>query len=92
MSLLTLWGEESSLGKKDGCISLMLRLRRLVGALTLVAVQEIPGSVKEVPDADEGPGNMQVSHRSVDDCLVAVVPSGGKVREGEILVVVQIDI
>ena len=45
-------GEESSLGKKDGCISLLLRLRRLVGALTLAAVQEIPGSVKEVPDAD----------------------------------------
>ena len=92
VSLPTLWGEESFLGQKDGCISLPLRLRRLVGALTLVAVQEIPGSVKEVPDADEGPGTVQVSHGSVDDCLVAVVPSRGRVREGGLLVVVQIDI
>ena len=87
-----MWGEESSLGKKDGCISLPLRLRRLEGALTLVAVQEIPGSVKEVPDADEGPITVQVSHGSVENCLVAVVPSGVRVRGGGLLVVVQIDI
>ena len=61
LSFLTLWGEESSLGRRYGYITLLLRLRRLLGALTLVAVQKIPGSVKEVPDADEGPGIVQVS-------------------------------
>ena len=80
MLLLTLWGDESFLGKKDGCISLPLRLRRLVGALTLVAVQEIPRSVEEVPDAVEGPGTVQVSHGSVDDCLFAVMHSLGVLR------------
>jgi len=83
LSLLTLWGRESSLSKKDGCISLPLRLRRFVGALTLVVVQEIPVSIKEVPDADEVPGTVQVSHGSVDDCLVAVVQVGeGETEEG----------
>jgi hypothetical protein len=80
VSLPTLWGEESFLGKKDGCISLPLRLRRLVGALTLVAVPEISGSVEGVPDADEGPSTVQVSHGSVDDCLVAVMHSVGVLR------------
>ena len=39
-----------------------------------------PGSVEEVPDADEGPSTVQVSHGSVDDCLVAVMHSVGVLR------------